>query len=216
MGNRDCSITTLTHCFGRSSTARSGRPHDLTVTSCSSPARLLPASKPRVRCFGAGDSNTDFERWDGLPSNLPALLSAALSGIAIWTTDLGGYMSLITKGRDPETLARWTEFAAMLPVMRTHHGTHPRRSIQFDHSAATLRHYGIYARLHTALFPLLRRLLDEASETGTPVCRPFLLEYAADPRSWDVEGRLPAWRRSAGRASAETSRQRSSGLPASR
>ena len=137
--------------------------------------------------FWSGDSNTNMERWDGLPSNLSALLSAAWSGIPVWTTDLGGYMSLWTRGRDAETLARWTEFAAFLPVMRTHHGTHPKRSVQFDHSAATLEHYRIYARLHLALYPLLRILLDEATQHGTPVCRPLLFEFAHDDRCWEID-----------------------------
>ena len=146
-----------------------------------------PGQQAYTSVFWSGDSNTDFERWDGLPSNLPALLSSALSGIAIWTVDVGGYMSLFTPARDEETLARWTELAALLPVMRTHHGTHPRRSVQFFSNARTLAHYGTYARLHTALFPMFRQLVDEAMREGTPVCRPLLMEYPGDDAAWGVE-----------------------------
>ena len=137
--------------------------------------------------FWSGDSNTDFERWDGLPSNLRGLLSAGLSGLSIWTSDVGGYMSVSTRARDEETLARWTEFSAFLAVMRTHHGTHPGRSVQFDHSPTSLDHFRAYARLHTALFPLRRQLVDEAARTGLPVCRALLLHYPQDEDSWKVE-----------------------------
>ena len=137
--------------------------------------------------FWGGDSNTDFERWDGLPSNLRALLSAGLSGMSIWATDIGGYMSMVTRGRDRETLARWVELAAFLAVMRTHHGTHPKRSVQFDADAGTMAHYRRFARLHTALFPLLRALVDEAGINGLPVCRALLLHHPDDATAWQIE-----------------------------
>ncbi len=160
-----------------------GRDEDLVFFSRSA----APGQQAYTSVFWSGDSNTDFERWDGLPSNLPALLSSSLSAMALWTVDIGGYMSLWTTARDEETLARWTELAALLPVMRTHHGTHPRRSMQFDANARTLAHYGTFARLHTALFPLFRGLVDDAKRDGTPVCRPLLMMYPGDAKAWTIE-----------------------------
>ncbi len=137
--------------------------------------------------FWTGDSNTDFERWDGLPSNLRGLLSAGLSGISLYTVDIGGYMSVVTRARDREVLARWAELGALLVVMRTHHGTHTRRSVQFDHDADTLAHFARCARLHAALFPLRRALADDACRTGLPVARSLLLVFPDDPRAWQIE-----------------------------
>ncbi|MFW6051507.1 MAG: TIM-barrel domain-containing protein [Myxococcota bacterium] len=137
--------------------------------------------------FWTGDSNTDFERWDGLPSNLRGLLTAGLSGMSVWTVDVGGYMCITTRGRDRETLARWTELGAFLAVMRTHHGTHVRRCVQFDHDEGTLAHFATYARFHTALFPLRKTLLEEAKRTGLPPARPLLLEHPQDAQAWSVE-----------------------------
>ncbi len=137
--------------------------------------------------FWGGDSNTDFERWDGLPGNLRALLSAGLSGFPLWTLDVGGYTCVVTRGRDAETLARWTELGALLLVMRTHHGTHERRCVQFDEDAATLAHFASYARLHAALYPLRRALVDEAVATGLPVARPLLVEHPDDAVAWAIE-----------------------------
>ncbi|MCE9580766.1 MAG: hypothetical protein K8W52_47070 [Deltaproteobacteria bacterium] len=146
-----------------------------------------PGQQRDTPLFWNGDSNTDFERWDGLPGNVRALLSAGLSGFSVWTVDIGGYTCLITRGRDAETLARWTELGAFLIVMRTHHGTHVRRCVQFDHDAATLAHFATYARFHAALFPLRRQLLAEAIATGLPIARPLLLEYPDDPVAWAIE-----------------------------
>lgn len=133
-----------------------------------------------------GDSNTDMERWDGLPSNVPAGVTAGLSGWGVWAVDVGGYLSLSTRNRDRETLQRWTELAAFTSVMRTHHSTHPRGSVQFDHDERTLAHFRAYARFHTALFPLRRALVDEASRTGMPVCRGMMLHHPDDEACWEL------------------------------
>lgn len=144
-------------------------------------------SQRHVPVFWSGDSNTDFERYDGLPSNIPAALSAGLSGLPIWAADIGGYMSLTTRGRDKELFFRWTELAALLPVMRTHHGTHPGRSWAFDSDGETLEMFATYCRLHTALFPYIYGIAHQAAESGLPAVRHLILHYPGDPGSWEVE-----------------------------
>ncbi|MDD5748171.1 MAG: glycoside hydrolase family 31 protein [Actinomycetota bacterium] len=129
--------------------------------------------------FWSGDSNTDFEKYDGLPSNIPAVLSAGISGIPFWAADIAGYV-VATRARDKELFYRWTEFAAFLPVMRTHHGTKPLACWQFDSDRETLKFFGKYARLHTALFPYFYTLAHEASRNGLPVIRHLLLHYPKD------------------------------------
>jgi hypothetical protein len=71
--------------------------------------------------------------------------------------------------------------------MRTHHGTHPRRSVQFDADAATLAHHRTWAQVHLALFPLLRTLVQQAMTSGLPVCRALLLHHPEDATAWSVE-----------------------------
>jgi sulfoquinovosidase len=146
-----------------------------------------PGQQRFTPVFWTGDSDTTFERWDGMASNPRGLITAGLSGFPVWTVDVGGYMSIATRARDPEVLARWTELGAFLAVMRTHHGTHLRRNVQFDHSPETLAHFATYARFHTALFPLRKALLNEAEAHGWPVARPLLFEYPADPMAWVTE-----------------------------
>ncbi|MFA5787014.1 MAG: TIM-barrel domain-containing protein [Actinomycetota bacterium] len=136
--------------------------------------------------FWCGDSDTDMGAWDGLPTNTRALISAGLSGISVWATDVGGYMSFFTD-RDHETFARWAEFAALTPVMRTHHGTHPRRAVQPTSDSEALAQYARCAKLHTALFPTFRALVEEAKASGLPVCRGLMLHHPDDEEAWDVE-----------------------------
>lgn len=140
--------------------------------------------------FWSGDSNTDFEKYDGLPSNLPAVISAGLCGLPLWAADIGGYMCLTTTGRDKEVFFRWTEFAALLPVMRTHHGTHPGRCWAYDSDRETLEHFRLYCRLHTALFPYIYGLAHEAARSGLPAVRHLVLEFPGDAESWGVENQF--------------------------
>jgi sulfoquinovosidase len=146
-----------------------------------------PGQQRYTPVFWTGDSDTTFERWDGMASNPRGLITAGLSGFPVWTVDVGGYMCVYTRARDAEVLARWTELGAFLAVMRTHHGTHLRRNVQFDHSPETLAHFATYARFHTALFPLRKTLLGEAEAHGWPVARPLLLEHPDDPLAWTTE-----------------------------
>jgi sulfoquinovosidase len=146
-----------------------------------------PGQQRFTPVFWTGDSDTTFERWDGMASNPRGLITAGLSGFPVWTVDVGGYMCVYTRARDPKVLARWTELAAFLGVMRTHHGTHLRRNVQFDHSPETLTHFATYARFHTALFPLRKTLLGEAEAHGWPMARPLLFDYPEDPQAWVTE-----------------------------
>ncbi|MGC8488564.1 MAG: TIM-barrel domain-containing protein [Clostridia bacterium] len=128
--------------------------------------------------FWAGDNDTDWDRADGLQAVVPQALSAGLIGHALFATEIAGYMTFgLTRPSSRELYGRWTELAALLPVMRTHHGTARPRNWRFDRDQETLGHFRRYARLHILLYPYLAGLADEASRTGLPLVRPLALEY---------------------------------------
>lgn len=133
-----------------------------------------------------GDQDTDFDRADGLPSVVPLMLSAGLSGFPHWGSDLGGYMTFgLTQPRSRELFWRWTELAALTPVMRTHHGTASPRNWHFDSDRDTTEHYARYARLHTLLFPYWHHLASIARHRGLPIARPVFLHYPGQ-ETWDL------------------------------
>ena len=128
-----------------------------------------------------GDQNANFEKLDGLPCNIPALASVGISGHPIGTTDIAGYNCYVNKPTDQELFMRWTELGALLPVMRIHRGDVEHCDMwSFDQNRETLDHYKKYAVLHTALFPYLYTLADEAARTGWPVVRHLMLHYPED------------------------------------
>ncbi|MCY0899978.1 MAG: glycoside hydrolase [Firmicutes bacterium] len=125
-----------------------------------------------------GDSDTDWDPADGLASVVPQVLSAGLSGFALWSTDIAGYMTFgLTRPSTKELYIRWMELGALLPVMRTHHGTARPRNWRWDRDGETRGLFARYTRLHVALVPYWFHLTQVARRTGVPLVRPLYLEY---------------------------------------
>lgn len=124
----------------------------------------------------AGDQETDWTRNDGLPSVIPIISHAGLSGVPIMGSDIGGFSSVLADPRDKELFVRWAEMAAFHPLMRAHHGDEECENWSFDRDEETLRHFRRYATIHTLLFPYFASRLEEAIETGIPITRhPWLV-----------------------------------------
>ena len=125
----------------------------------------------------AGDQQTNWKRNDGLPSVVPIVAHAGLSGVAIMGSDIGGYSTIATDHRSKELYVRWAEMAAFHPLMRAHHGDAECKNWSFDRDQETLDHLKRYAAIHALLYPYLEGLLDEAMESGLPLARhPWLVE----------------------------------------
>jgi alpha-glucosidase len=72
---------------------------------------------PVVPIVWGGDPTTGWG-FDGLASAVTCGLSMGASGIAMWGSDTGGFMSTVER-LTPELLRRWIQFSAFCPVMRT-------------------------------------------------------------------------------------------------
>lgn len=136
-----------------------------------------------------GDQNMDWERFDGIPSVIPAVNSVGISGSPITATDIAGYhcFPILDKPTDKELFFRWTELGALLPVMRIHESSGCANNWLFDSDQETLRHWKEYAKLHVALFPYFYTLVYEAAARGWPVVRHLVLHYPDDPGSQSEE-----------------------------
>lgn len=124
-----------------------------------------------------GDQHVDFSLDDGLASVIPATLSLAMSGYGVAHSDAGGYTTMGPMTRGRELIMRWEEMNAFSPLMRSHEGNQPARSVQFDADDELLDHLAHCVRMHTALKPYLRQLMREEAEHGTPVMRPLFYHY---------------------------------------
>ncbi len=140
----------------------------------------------RADVFWAGDQSTDFAVDDGLPTIIPMGIGVGLAGLSTYGHDIAGYNAI---GRTPPTkelFFRWTELGAWSPVMRTHHGTVPKKSWNWESDDETVAHWVRYTKQHVALAPYFIGLTKIAHETGVPIWRSLAFEYPADAAAWPI------------------------------
>lgn len=136
-----------------------------------------------------GDESTSWDAGHGLPSVVPAMLNLALSGCYAFTTDVGGYFDFTAPRTTEDLFIRWSQLAALTPVMRLHSSTFngsvfPWTWADGDHADAaqfdTIDIFRRYARLKVNLIPLVDHWAQRAATDGTigPV-RPLILEDAS-------------------------------------
>ncbi|GAB5360503.1 hypothetical protein AAMO2058_000633800 [Amorphochlora amoebiformis] len=134
--------------------------------------------------FWAGDQLVSWDKYDGLHSALMATMSGGLSGISMTHSDIGGYTMVKDQGytRSCELLMRWTELSSITDTLfRTHLGSKPDASeAQVFSTNASLRHFALFARLHSGLCEYRQHLVREAVEKGYPVARHPILHFPHD------------------------------------
>ncbi|MDX6273437.1 MAG: alpha-D-xyloside xylohydrolase [Frankiales bacterium] len=149
------------------------------------------AGAQRYPCHWVGDTPST---WEGLEAALRACLSLSLSGFGFVTSDAGGFwtpqshdwvVSNCESGDgaatqadvDPELFTRWTQWAALSPVLRFH-GTGRREPWAYpgEYGEASVQ----ACRQRAALRPYLEVVSAETSSTGTPFMRPMPLAFPRD------------------------------------
>ena len=119
----------------------------------------------------AGDSECTFL---DMANTLRGGLASALSGLAYWSHDIGGFWG----DPSPELYVRWAQLGFLSSLSR-YHGATPRDPWRFGEEA--LRIFREYARFRSQLVPYLVSHGWEASETGIPLMRPMVMEFPDDP-----------------------------------
>jgi alpha-glucosidase (family GH31 glycosyl hydrolase) len=133
-----------------------------------------------------GDETIDWSEASGLASLAPDMLNRAVGGAFGYTTDIGGYVDLLTGPTDSELFTRWSEWAALTPYFRVHNspngpGSGTRFPWSFDQ--ATYDRWVAMAALHRRATSLIRRLWAAGRRTGLPPTRPLWLAFPGDRRA---------------------------------
>jgi alpha-D-xyloside xylohydrolase len=149
-------------------------------------ARSVTTGANGIGFLWGGDNEASFSPLNGLPTVVTAGLGSGLSGMPLWTADLGGYLAT------PDTpnarlLERWTEYAAFSPLMEVMSS----KNIgpwDFDANGPPGSHealdiYRKFAVLHMSLFPYRYAAAQEAAKTGMPLMRALVLNYQDDPHA---------------------------------
>ena len=121
----------------------------------------------------SGDPDASFADAEGLPAQMRAGITASMSGVAHWGSDIGGFKCLTdgAQAADGELLARWIEAGAMSSNMHDEDacsgGNGAKATIWSAPDAQAA--WRSYARLHTRMQPYFVALAAEAHQSGAPV-----------------------------------------------
>ena len=133
-----------------------------------------------------GDQERSWDVLRGLPSVIPALLSAGISGRPYWGPDIAGFIDGPPLSDEKELWMRWLELGALTPTMRDMLGAQ-RAPVDVWTDRDTAGMFAVYARLHASLEPYLARQAVVAHETGLPLVRPVFLDYPAETAAYGVD-----------------------------
>jgi len=143
--------------------------------------------------------------WDTFRRQIPTGLDFAASGMTYWSNDTGGWQYLPAVhhpahkplldpsdaranvgGYDdyPELYTRWFQYAAFLPIFRTH-GSRPTNEVwSYGHEAEPILEK--YLRLRYQLMPYIYSLGYQTWKTGAPFMRALPLDFPNDPKVTDL------------------------------
>jgi alpha-D-xyloside xylohydrolase len=123
--------------------------------------------------------------WGGMASALRAGLSLSMSGISMWSHDIGGFWNpKLFQPPDSTLYIRWAQFGLLSSHARFH-GVRGREPWYYGEKAVEVVRE--FAKLRYRLLPYIYSLAQEAAETGMPVVRPLVLEYPNDPVAATVD-----------------------------
>ena len=125
----------------------------------------------------SGDPQCTFE---DMASVLRGGLSFAMSGMAFWSHDMGGFWGTPTQS----LYIRWSQFGLFSPHSRLH-GSSSRDPWLFGEEAVKVLRK--YAKLRYRLIPYIYSYAYSANKTGYPVMRPMVLEFQEDPTTIGID-----------------------------
>lgn len=141
----------------------------------------------------SGDVYSDY---DTFTAHIPEALNTGMSGIALWTSDAGGFISSTSNAADTRHLyrndiarhanlyERWVQFAAFCPMMRVHHAGESAPYMFGNIIADSVAHY---VRLRYRLIPYIYSYAYKTHITGEPIMRPLVFEYPDDKNVYDLK-----------------------------
>lgn len=152
-------------------------------------ARSATAGTQQFPVHWSGDSESTFE---AMAETLRGGLSLSLSGFAFWAHDIGGFEGL----PPPALYKRWVQFGLLSSHSRLHGSSsfrvpwiyedHPELGGHAEAEDCT-KVLKDMTKLKISLTPYLLGQAHRARDDGTPMLRPFLMEFGDDQNVWTVD-----------------------------
>lgn len=143
--------------------------------------------------YGANTWSGDImASWSTLSKQIATGINFSLSGIPYWNSDIGGFFLSNFPGKlnDPdyrELYARWIEFGAFCPMMRSHGADAPREIYQFGSKGDKV--YDAvekYIKLRYRLLPYIYSTSRDVTAHQSSMMRALMMDFAADKDVWNI------------------------------
>ncbi len=143
--------------------------------------------------YGANTWSGDVTAsWDALKNQISAGLNFSLSNIPYWNSDIGGFfLSRFRKKLEDaeyrELYARWIQFGAFCPMMRSHGTDAPREIFQFGKKGD--RVYDViekYINLRYSLLPYIYSVAWDVTANQSTMMRALVMDFPEDRDALDI------------------------------
>jgi len=143
--------------------------------------------------YGANTWSGDVTAsWGALKNQISAGLNFSLSGVPYWNSDIGGFfLSQFRKKLDDagyrELYARWIQFGAFCPMMRSHGADAPREIYQFGKKGDKV--YDAiekYINLRYSLLPYIYSASWDVTANQSSMMRALVMDFANDKKALDI------------------------------
>jgi alpha-D-xyloside xylohydrolase len=143
--------------------------------------------------YGANTWSGDVTAsWPALKNQISAGLNFSLSGIPYWNSDIGGFFlsRFRKKLNDPEyreLYARWIQFGAFCPMMRSHGTDAPREIYQFGKKGDKIYDaIAKYINLRYSLLPYIYATSWDVTANQSSMMRALMMDFAGDKNALDI------------------------------
>jgi len=143
--------------------------------------------------YGANTWSGDVTAsWDALRNQISSGLNFSLSNIPYWNSDIGGFfLSRFRKKLDDagyrELYARWMQFGAFCPMMRSHGADAPREIYQFGKKGDKV--YDAiekYINIRYSLLPYIYSSSWDITTNQSSMMRALMMDFPDDKKALDI------------------------------
>ncbi|MBR4254064.1 MAG: DUF5110 domain-containing protein [Lentisphaeria bacterium] len=164
-----------------------------------------PEGKKRIfiltRCAYAGQqrfgtntwSGDTVTSWDSLKDQIACGLNMSLVGLPYWNADIGGFFLWNYPNRSrniafAELYARWMQFGAFTPMMRSHGTDGPREIYYFGSEGEPVYDAMVRAiRTRYAFLPYIYSMMYDVSANRGSMMRPLFADFPKDKKTHKLE-----------------------------
>jgi len=167
--------------------------HQRSVTSDKRVFILTRSAFAGQQRYGANTWSGDVvASWDALKNQISAGLNFSLCGNPYWNSDIGGFFlwdfpKKLADADYRELYARWMQFGALCPMMRSHGTDAPREIYQFGQKGDRIYNAIEKAiRLRYCLLPYIYTTSWDVTSNQSTMTRALVMDFADDKQSLDI------------------------------